>query len=370
MSDEVLTPRALGRATLARQMLLERADVDPVAAVGRLVGLQAQNPLDPYTALWSRIAGFGPLGLSRRIEDRSLVRIVVMRATVHLVTAADCLTLRPLVQRVLDDELRRHPDARALTGRDLRPVVDAVRPFLDEPRSMSAIRAFIAERFPPDEAAGLAYACRNLLPLVQVPPRGLWGRSAQVAYMTAEDWLGRPLDPAPSIDDVVLRYLAVFGPALTADLAAWSRLTGFRAVVDRLRPSLRTFRDERGRELLDLPDAPRPDPRTPAPPRFLPQYDNLLLSHSDRSRFHGPGHAAVMAAAAESWPGTVLLDGTVLGPWRLDRDADGGAATITVTHARPVGRRAAASVVAEGRRLLRMLAPDAGRREVELTPLA
>lgn len=210
-----------------------------------------------------------------------------MRGTLHLVTADDCLVLRPLAQPVLDHELARHPQyGPALLGVDLDPVLVFARALLAErPRTGAELRVAMEERFPEHDGAALAYACRNLLAFVQVPPRGVWGRTAQVASTTAESWLGRPLATNPSIDEVVLRYLAALGPATVADVATWSRLTGLREVVDRLRPLLRTFRDERGRELVDLPDAPRPDPDTPAPPRFLPEFDNALLSHADRRRF-------------------------------------------------------------------------------------
>ena len=159
----------------------------------------------------------------------------------------------------------------------------------DTPMAGTQLRASLAERFPDLDAAALAYACRCLLPLVQVPPRGVWGKRLQVTSTPLDTWVGAPLAAEPSLDDVARRYLAAFGPATTADLTAWSRLTGLRAVMDRLRPSLRPFRDERGRDLLDLPDAPRPDPDVPAPVRYLPEYDNLLLSHADRRRFAPPG---------------------------------------------------------------------------------
>ena len=255
-----------------------------------------------------------------------------MRATIHLVTADDCLVLRPLMQPVLDGELARHREyAPALRGVDLEPVLAFARALLAErPRTGTELRAALAERFPGHDAAALAYACRNLLALVQVPPRGVWGRTAQVTSTTAESWLGRPLAAEPSIDDVVLRYLAAFGPATVADVAAWSRLTGMREVLDRLRRRLRAFRDERGRELLDLPDAPRPDPDTPAPPRFLPEYDNVLLSHADRSRFVAEAHRARLGAATGPIHGSVLHDGFVCGVWRLERDRATGAATLVV----------------------------------------
>ena len=190
----------------------------PRDAVAHLVGLQAQQPRDPYVALWSRLGGFDPDRLGRLLEEREVVRIVVMRATIHLVTADDCLALRPLIQPVLDAELARHREhAAALRGVDLDAVLAAARPVLAErPRTGPELRAALGERFPDHDPAALAYACRCLLPLVQVPPRGVWGRTAQVTTTTAEAWLGRPLATDPSIDEVVLRYLAAFGPASVA----------------------------------------------------------------------------------------------------------------------------------------------------------
>ena len=207
-----------------------------------------------------------------------------------------------------------------------------------------------------------AAAC---MPLVQVPPRGLWGRSGQVRSATAESWLGRPLAADPSIDAAVLRYLGAFGPATAADVATWSRLTGLRPVLERLRPRLRTFRDERGRELFDLPDAPRPDPATPAPPRFLPEYDNALLSHADRSRVVPDEARARLSAAGGVGFGSVLVDGLLAAVWRLERDRGSGGTTLVVRHL-AMSKRAAASVAAEGRRLLRLMAAGAPQADVRL----
>jgi hypothetical protein len=223
----------------------------------------------------------------------------------------------------------------------------------------------MAERWPGYDPASLAYAVHNLVPVVQVPPRGVWGQKGLPTWATTERWLGRPVEEAPSIDWVVLRYLAAFGPASTMDVQAWSGLTRLREVTDRLRPQLKSFRTEAGRELFDLPDAPRPDPGTPAPVRFLPQYDNLALSHADRS------HIAAGAVGAH-WPSdglhwsALLVDGFVAGAWRLSRD--GKAATLTVRLLDAVGAQDQAEVTEEGERLLAFLAPNAASREVELGP--
>ena len=364
---ETLGPRALGRATLARQLLLSRSDVAPLAAVEHLVGLQAQVPRDPYVALWSRLALFRPESLSELLLDRAVVRTAVMRATLHLVASDDCLGLRPPMQPVLDAELARHPEyAPRLQGIDLEPVLEHARVlFAEQPRTGRELRAALAERFAGRDSAALAYACRCKLALVQVPPRGLWRRSAQVTTTTAEAWLGRSLSRRASLDEVVLRYLGAFGPATVADVSTWCRLTGMRQVIERLRPRLRVFRDEAGRELFDLPDAPRPEPDTRAPTRFLPEYDNVLLSHADRSRF--VTRAARDGAAGELGRvrGTVLHDGMVSAVWR-DETTDAGV-TLFVTPVVRLTRRATASIEAEGRRLARFLG-DGAPGDVRLAP--
>jgi Winged helix DNA-binding domain len=373
VTADVLDRRTLNRTTLARQLLLERARMPALDAVAHLVGLQAQVPLNPYHGLWSRLHRFRPDDLSQAMLDRRAVRIVVMRGTVHLVTADDCLLLRSLAQPVLDAELTRHPDYGAPLRRvELEPVLDFAREVLaGPPVSNTELRAAMAEKFPELDAAALAYACRCKLGLVQAPPRGVWGRRGQVKLITVESWLGRSLVPDPPIDEVVMRYFAAFGPAGVADVATWSRLTALREVVDRLRPRLRPFRDERGRELFDVEEAARPDPDTPAPARFLPEYDNVLLSHDDRSRFFSSDDRvrARLFGADRKVSGSVLHDGFVCATWRMERDRDGDPVAIVVEHTDRLSEQAQSAVAAEGRRLLRFLEPDAEATDVRFAAL-
>jgi hypothetical protein len=366
---EPIGARALNRATLARQMLLERADVPAREALARLVGMQAQEPLDPYIGLWSRLQGFRPATLAGLLTAREAVRIVLMRGTIHLVTAEDCRELRPPVQPILDRELTVHQQYKdELATVDPGPVLEVARPFLAEPRTVPELRAELARHFPERTPGALVLLCRNRLPLVQVPPRGVWGTSRQVTLAHAESWLGRPLAARPDPERIALRYLAAFGPAAPADLVAWSGLPSMRPVLEGLRPRLRAFRDERGRELLDVDDAPRPGPDVPAPPRFLPVYDNVLLSHADRGRF-GPDEDRRRAAAPGRVMGSVLLDGTFLGTWWTERDEDTGDVTLGIRHARRVTARAARALAAEARRLMRLTHPGEGAREVRMVPL-
>jgi hypothetical protein len=362
-----ISTRALGRTLLARQRLLGRTDATPVAMVRHLVGMQAQEPRDPYLALWSRLDGFEPVDLEAALLDRSVVRMVSMRGTIHLVTADDALGLRPLFQPVLDAEMTRHSQHKAaLAGVDLRPVSTFARKVLVEPMSLPHLRAALAARFPDDDPAALAFACRNTVPLVQAPPRGLWERSGAVRYVAAEHWLSQPGVPA-TIEATALRYLRAFGPATVADFATWTRLTRLRPVFERLRPQLRTWTDEDGRELFDVVDGEIADADVPAPVRFLPEYDNVLLSHADRSRVTG-GLPPGLYPADSPGIGHVLVDGRVRATWRLDKPGKrpGG---VTVLHTR-LSRKDRSEVEAEAERALPMLTRGSTEAAVALVDVS
>jgi hypothetical protein len=363
-SQDVLGTRALNRALLARQFLLRRRKLAVADAIEHLVGLQAQNPPTPYYGLWTRLAGFRPDDLSQMIGDRRAVRLALMRSTIHLVTARDCLTLRPLLRPVLERNLYTgSPFGRNVAGMDVAALLAAARALLEEkPRAMSALGTLLRERFPERDGASLAYAIRALLPLVQVPPRGMWGGSGQPTCTTAESWLGRPLDAEPSLDALVLRYLGAFGPATIKDVQTWSGLTKLRPVLDRLRPRLRTFHDEKDNELFDLPDAPRPDADTAAPPRFLPEYDNFFLSHADRSRVITDEHRR-RVITENGMRAPLLVDGFVSGTWKIARD-DGA---LLIEMFGPLRARERTALAEEGQRLLAFSAPDAPARDVRIT---
>jgi hypothetical protein len=386
---------ALNRALLERQMLLRRvplpADGDSagdapaaehpgqpggeapgraervIEAIEHLAGLQAQAPFPPYYGLWSRLAGFRPQDLAELILSRRVVRIALMRGTIHLVSARDCLLLRPAVQPALERWLATAYASR-LAGLDTGALAAAGRAAVEQrPMTFAELGALLAQRWPDRDPAALSQAVRSLVPLVQVPPRAVWGAAGQAAHTSAEAWLGRPLDGRPRLDELVVRYLAAFGPASVRDVQAWSGLTRLREVVERLRPGLRSFRDERGAELFDLPEAPRPDPHTPAPVRLVAEFDNLLLSHADRARVISEPHRHRLFTRNGIVPGTVLVGGFARGMWRIARSR--AAVMLLVELFEPVTPTDRAAITAEGERLLEFAAPDATERDVRFAPL-
>lgn len=352
----VLSRRALNRALLHRQLLLRRWKLAPTQAIERLVGLQAQATNPPYFALWTRIEGFHREQLSRLLTDRRVVRLALMRSTLHMVTADDCLALRPTLQPMLEAAYTRSTHNRLVRGVDLDGVAKVARDLIEaESMTNADLGRVLAERWPGRDVTALLNGVRAKLAVVQLPPRGVWGVGGQPTGTTAEAWLGRPFAPL-SVDDLVPRYLAAFGPASVIDMQTWSGLTRLREVFERLRPRLLTFTDESGTELFDLADARRPHPDTPAPVRFLPEFDNSLLSYADRTRILATEHKPHVFTANGIIRGTVLVDGFVAATWKLALDA------LTVTPLAPLRERD--EVEAEAHRLVAFADADVPIRVV------
>ncbi|CAM02714.1 winged helix DNA-binding protein [Saccharopolyspora erythraea NRRL 2338] len=354
----VLTRRALNRATLERQQLLRRGGT-PLEVITRLTGMQAQDPHLPYLGLWSRTAGLTREQLTRLLHERAVVRSTLHRGTQHLVSAGDYRWLRPTLQPMLD-RWQRGAFGKATAGIDLAGLAAAVRESLaGGPLTRRQLADRLAVRWPGRDAMALAWSAQALTRVVHPPPNGVWGHHGPTLFTPAETWLG----PAGSVqarpDELVRRYLAGFGPAAVHDIQAWCGMTRLREVVERLRPELRVLRDESGRELFDLPGAPLPGPDVPAPVRFLPELDNVVIGFRDRSRMmteRERGHVVVEAP--------VTSDGFLCGFWRTERG--GGRALLRVGLTRPLSEKDRSEVEAEGRRLLRFAADDADERQVRI----
>lgn len=364
MAGTFLSQRELARATLARQLLLERSAMDPVTAVRHLVGLQAQTPQTWYTGLWSRLVDFDAAEFGRLLEDRSVVRMALMRSTIHLVAAEDALGLRRLAQPVIERSTRG-AFARQWAGLDLKEVAERSRELLDaEPLTFAELGARLQERLPERDRTALGQVARSALPLVQVPPRGVWRRSGAVRHTTLEAWLGSSVGEPISPEVLVRRYLGAYGPASVMDIQAWCGLTRLGEVVDRLRPGLLVLRNEAGKELFDLPDAPRPPEDVPAPPRFLYDYDNLLLSHADRSRFLIHNLLDFGWTFDGPQPSGLLVDGKVEATWVVQQDH--GVPVLAIRLLAPVSPRVRDEISREGVNLLAFLSdglPVAGSTE-------
>jgi hypothetical protein len=322
------------------------------------------------------------------MAERSVVRAHLMRNTVHLVTAGDYITFRPLFQPLMTRALSGS-FGRRLVGVDLAELREVSAALLtDRSLTRPQLSAQLAARWPGHDPAALAYAATHLLALVQVPPRGLWGQSGPAAFTLAAAWLAArpspsppppdpartaadlpppdparaaadlpPPDPARAVEQLVLRYLAAYGPASVADIQAWSGLSRLREVTERLGPRLRPLAGPDGAGLLDLPDAPRPDPGVPAPPRFLPEYDNLLLSFADRSRVIPHARPVPLPPGRGATTGTLLVDGRWQAGWKITANPD--RTVLDITPFTPIAARDEEAIAAEGARLIEFAAPGA-----------
>ncbi|MFC4103272.1 winged helix DNA-binding domain-containing protein [Paenibacillus xanthanilyticus] len=363
-ANRILSTRELNRTLLSRQLLLRRAEMPVLDALEHLAGMQAQNPYPPYYGLWSRLTDFQPEHLAERLLDRSAVRIVLMRGTIHLVTAQDCLRMRPLTQPVLERWLQGSV-LKQLEGVDLDELESAGRALVEEkPRTFSELGIRLGERWPGYSADALTGVIRCRLPLVQIPPRGIWGEGGLAVHTTAESWIGEPLAEDASLPSLIMQYLTAFGPASVKDVQVWSGLTRIQAAIEQLRPYLRTYRDEAGQELFDVLEAELPDPDTPAPVRFLGEFDNMLLAYHDRSRIMNASIKPRVFTKNGIIRAAVLVDGFVRGIWSIEERK--GTATLTVELFGPISDTEKQDMEEEGWRLLQFAAPDAAHHDIQL----
>ncbi|MGF7031830.1 hypothetical protein J2T17_002744 [Paenibacillus mucilaginosus] len=362
---KVLSNRELNRALLARQMLLSRVKLPILEAIEKLVGMQAQSPNAPYFGLWSRIEDFRHEELSGLLRERQLVRMALMRSTLHLVTARDALRLRPLLQPVMDRSLKG-AFGKQLQGVDQEALAAAGRELVEkEPMTFHELGIRLSKHgsgLDPEAAAGVV---RNRIPLVQIPPRGIWGEGGQALHTSVETWLSRPLSSKSEPEWLIRRYLAAFGPATVKDIQVWSGLTRISEDIKSLCPHLVTFRNERGEKLFDLPDAPRPDAETPSAPRFLGEFDNMLLSYADRGRVMEDSYRKRVFTSNGIIRATILIDGFVVGTWKLTNSRNCGVLHINSFRGLSMQERDALSE--EGARMLHFAGAHAAASEIIFT---
>jgi len=363
---KVLSPQALNRALLDRQFLLQRQERSVEEALEHLVGLQAQAPIPPYFGLWTRLKDFHHRDLSQLLLERRAVRMALMRSTVHLVSARDALRLRRTLQPAIEKGLYTTPGGKTLLGIDTAAVTKLARDLLEtQPRTNAELGPLLREQWPEHPGEELVRLIRCLLPLVQIPPRGIWGAGARTTSTTLEHWLGAARAEDSTLDELVLRYLAAFGPATVQDAQKWSGLTRLGEVFERLRPKLRLFADEAGRELFDLPNAPRPNPDVSPPVRFLAEFDNVLLSHADRTRILPEEHRARVFTVNGLIKSTILVGGMVAGIWEIESRKD--QATLSIQPFAVLSKKDIAALTVEGKRLRRFAAEGSVKHDIQFT---
>jgi hypothetical protein len=363
MPDRPLTLRDLNRATLARQMLLEREAISVPAAIERLVGLQAQLAISPYIGLWTRLQHFQREHLAHLIDNHTVIKATLMRSTLHLFTADDYLRFRATLQRVMTEAAESISRQRGQDF-DVEQVLKTAREFIAEkPRSFAEISAVLSALLPDADVGAMRYTTRTHLPLIQVPNNSTWSYPGNPKFTLAESWINQPIPDDDHFRELVFRYLAAFGPATVTDIQTWSGLSKLKDAVEALKPELVVYRDERKRELLDLPDMPLPDSDTPAPERFLPEYDNLLLSHKDRTRVIADEYRSRVYLPGLRVRSTILVDGFVRGAWKILKSKS--AATLVIEPFASLTNQNREALAAEGEKLVRFAEPDAKTFEVQ-----
>lgn len=364
MSPRTLTLRELNRATLSRQLLLERASLSIPGAVEQLVGLQAQLPGAPYVGLWTRLHHFQRDDLAKLIEERVIVKATMMRATLHLVTTADYLRLRATLQPLLTAAFESIAKQRKEI--DFERVIAAAKAFIAaEPRSFAELSAMLTDLMPDHDVGAMRYSVRTHLPLIQVPAKTQWSYPGNPRFTLAESWLGQPIPTEEDIRTLIVRYLAAFGPARVTDMQTWSGLGKLKSTVEALKSELVIYRDEQGVELFDLPDVPLPDADTPAPERFLPEFDNLLLSHSNRTRVVADEYRSKVYLPGLRVAATILVDGFVRGVWKVEKSKT--AATLVIEPLAELTKANRANLADEAERLVRFIEPTAKTYAVRFT---
>ncbi len=358
MADRILTLRDLNRATLARQMLLERSTITPTEAIERLVGMQAQLASAPYIGLWTRLKDFQRSDLASAIENREVVKATLMRATLHLVSAADYLRFRTAMKPVLEGAAESI--AKNRTPIDKERVLKIAHDFIAEkPRTFAEISAMLSAEMPDSDVGAMRYTVRTHIPMVQVPISTGWSYPGTPAFTLVDEWLGKPISQEDHTRKLVLRYLSAFGPATIADVQTWSflKLADLKVIFESLRPELNVYRDEKKKELFDVKDAPVPDGDASAPIRFLPEYDNLLLSHKSRTRILADEHRKKVYLPALRVAATILVDGFVGGIWKVEKAK--GVATLLIEPLVPLTKSQREEMSAEAEQLIRFVEADA-----------
>jgi hypothetical protein len=366
MADRTLTLRELNRATLARQMLLEPASLPVPAAIEQLAGLQAQQPMSPYVALWTRLRDFRREDLAQLIEDRTVIKATLMRGTLHLFTAEDYLLLRATLRPVLEEASASIVKRRG-QELDVDTILAAAQKYIaEQPRTFAEISAMLTELMPDVDVGSMRYTVRTHLPLIQTPIQGGWSYPGNPQFTLAEAWLGQPIPNEENLRTLVFRYLAAFGPATVTDMQTWSGLKKLKDAVAQMKPDLHIYRDEQRRELLDLPEMALPPADTPAPERFLPEYDNLLLSHTNRTRVIADVYRSKVYLPGLRVRSTILVDGFVAGGWKVEKTKS--AATLVIEPFEPLTKQNRDALSEEGEQLIRFVEPAAKAFEVRFTP--